>query len=128
MRKPILFVTAVAAFSIMVMSAVSLAMSYSSDTPQTVPPEAVQAPVEALPEVLPESADADSDMPPDDNFLLREHDGVIVVCRPETPDIPEQITDIQVAALRLADQKSLEQGIPVTGQENLLRLLEDFCP
>lgn len=128
MRKPILFVTAVAAFSIMVMSAVSLAMSYSSDTPQTAPPEAVQMPAETPPGALSKVLDAAPDMPPDDSYLLREQDGVIVVCRPETPDSPEQITDIQVAALRLADQKSLEQGIPVSGQENLLRLLEDFCP
>ena len=59
-------------------------------------------------------------------YLLRVRDGVVAVYEGENRRTPALVTDIDVTLLRRADRAMLEKGIPVSGREELLALLEDL--
>ena len=42
-------------------------------------------------------------------------------------DAPEYITDTPVSSLPAADRAALQTGLPVYTEEELTRLLEDYC-
>ena len=58
-------------------------------------------------------------------FILGAKDGYIALWKDSDPE-PVRVFPYSVAALPEADQKALEQGIPLDSREDLLRLLEDY--
>jgi hypothetical protein len=135
MRKSVLFITAVAAFSIMTLSAISLALSYSGEaealarlSAQENHARAAEPPRTGAPTPRPEPPDPTPAAPVQSAYVVRAQDGQVAVFRADAPDEPVEITDIRIASLREFDQRQLEQGIPVQGEEALARLLEDFAP
>lgn len=58
-------------------------------------------------------------------YLLRDDGGRIALFRPDEEE-PVQVYDIYTHLLPQEDVLSLQQGIPVENEEQLLRLLEDF--
>ena len=59
-------------------------------------------------------------------YTLREYEGRIGIFSGGDMETPQMLTDIYTAGLRQIDRESLEQGITVTGMEEVLKLLEDF--
>jgi hypothetical protein len=139
MRKSVLFITAVAAFSIMTLSAISLALSYGGEaealaqlSAQENHARAAEPPRASTPTPRPEAPEPapapESPAPARPAYVVRAQGGQVAVYRADEPDEPVEITDIRVASLREFDQRQLELGIPVQGEEALARLLEDFAP
>lgn len=64
--------------------------------------------------------------PADTAFVLRDCGGYIGIYSSMSASSPESVTNISTAGLRAADRKLLEKGIPVSGRDELLTLLEDF--
>jgi hypothetical protein len=139
MRKSVLFITAVAAFSIMTLSAISLALSYGGEaetlaqlSAQENHARAAEPPRVSTPTPRPEAPEPtpapDPLVPTEAAYVVRAQGGQVAVYRADAPDVAVEITDIRVASLREFDQRQLEQGIPVQGEEALARLLEDFAP
>lgn len=58
-------------------------------------------------------------------FILRSYEGKIAVFRPDEVE-PLEVLDIYVNHLPDLDIQRLEEGIPVTDQDELLRYLADF--
>jgi len=63
---------------------------------------------------------------PEAKYLLRRCDGMVAVFLPGR-DTPEYITDTPVSSLPAADRAALQTGLPVYTEEELARLLEDYC-
>jgi hypothetical protein len=59
-------------------------------------------------------------------YILRDYEGYVSVFASGTDRKPLQVTGIEVAGLRRADQELLRGGITVGSQEQLLLLLEDL--
>lgn len=59
-------------------------------------------------------------------YILRDYEGYVSVFASDADRKPLQVTDIEVAGLRRADQELLRGGITVGSQEQLLLLLEDL--
>ena len=58
--------------------------------------------------------------------ILRDYEGYVSVFASDADRRPLQVTGIEVAGLRRADQELLRGGITVGSQEQLLLLLEDL--
>ena len=58
-------------------------------------------------------------------LILGTKDGYLALWQEKT-NIPQRIFPCPVALLPQADQQALSRGIPVSDQEELARLLEDF--
>ncbi len=58
-------------------------------------------------------------------YLLRETDGKIGLYLPQE-DTPRQVLDIYTYTLPEYDQQLLQEGIPVTDEEDLQKYLEEF--
>ena len=124
MRKPAAFIAIVGALSLTILSAASWALKNPA-APEI--PESATAPV-SQPAVTPSSTPVSASPEPEAVYWVRAQDGLIQVFLPNSPDLPALVTDISVARLRRYDQDMLCDGIEVTGHENLLHLLESFCP
>mgnify|MGYP000109914473 CR=1 FL=1 len=59
-------------------------------------------------------------------YILRDYEGYVSVFASDADRKPLQVTGIEVAGLRRADQELLRGGITVGSQEQLLLLLEDL--
>ena len=59
-------------------------------------------------------------------YILRDYEGYVSVFASDADRRPLQVTGIEVAGLRRADQELLRGGITVGSQEQLLLLLEDL--
>ena len=59
-------------------------------------------------------------------YILRDYEGYVSVFASDADRKPLQVTGIEVAGLRRADQELLRGGITVGSQEQLLMLLEDL--
>jgi hypothetical protein len=59
-------------------------------------------------------------------YILKDVSGFIGIYDPDDMESPKMVTGIVVDKLRAADVKMLANGILVTGEEQLARLLEDF--
>lgn len=59
-------------------------------------------------------------------YTLREYGGNVAVFSGENEIEPLKITDIDLASLRQADRDKLLRGIPISGEAELLELLEDL--
>lgn len=59
-------------------------------------------------------------------YILRDYEGYVSVFASGADRKPLQVTGIEVAGLRRADQELLRGGITVGSQEQLLLLLEDL--
>jgi len=59
-------------------------------------------------------------------FYLRPCDGRIAIYSSRRSREPSALTDIDLNTLRSADLAMLQRGIPVSGQTELLMLLEDL--
>ncbi len=59
-------------------------------------------------------------------YILRDYEGYVSVFASAAARKPLQVTGIEVAGLRRADQELLRGGITVGSQEQLLLLLEDL--
>ena len=71
-------------------------------------------------DVLPAAAGAQAE------YILRDYEGYVSVFASGADRKPLQVTGIEVAGLRRADQELLRGGITVGSQEQLLLLLEDL--
>ncbi|MBE7017605.1 MAG: hypothetical protein E7420_05560 [Ruminococcaceae bacterium] len=61
-----------------------------------------------------------------DSFVLREHSGRVAVFSGADNDEPLAITDIELENLPSSDRNKLSSGIVVSGEDSLLKLLEDL--
>lgn len=81
-------------------------------------------------DVLPAAAGADTPATSYDGaqaeYILRDYEGYVSVFASGADRKPLQVTGIEVAGLRRADQELLRGGITVGSQEQLLLLLEDL--
>ena len=81
-------------------------------------------------DVLPAAAGAAAPAPSNDGAQaenkLRDYGGYVSVFASDADRRPLQVTGIEVAGLRRADQELLRGGITVGSQEQLLLLLEDL--
>ena len=59
-------------------------------------------------------------------FLLRDTGGRLCVYEYGAPERPIMVTDISTLGMRMADRERLAAGVPVSGREELLSMLEDF--
>lgn len=59
-------------------------------------------------------------------YIVREYNGMVAVFY-NGEDKPFKVTDRYVSALPQQDINDLKQGIQVTNDESLRRLLEDLC-
>ena len=58
-------------------------------------------------------------------FLLGNCDGYIALWR-DTNTTPVRIFPYRIEMLPESDQQALERGIPITDEQELIRLLEDY--
>ena len=61
-----------------------------------------------------------------EGYVLAAYDGSVAVFERGNPEAPLQVTDIELARLRAADRAMIETGVPVSGREELMALLEDL--
>lgn len=59
-------------------------------------------------------------------FLLGVYNGYVALWEDENSPAPSQVFPYAVTALPEADQRALEEGIPVAYREQLTKYLEDF--
>lgn len=59
-------------------------------------------------------------------YVLKEYKGLVAVFK-EDGDVPVKITQTHVQTLPPYDAQRLEDGITVEGEENLQKILMDFC-
>ncbi len=64
----------------------------------------------------------------DQIYILRNLDGFVCVYTADDMETPKIRTEIDVSRLRVYDAELLDDGIAVTGNDALLRILEDFGP
>lgn len=67
-----------------------------------------------------------AEIPAENRYILREVDGCVAVFAAADAEEPEQITAIEVASLPTLDRSRLAQGIGVSSDSELVRLLEDL--
>lgn len=63
---------------------------------------------------------------PTAKFILGEYDGRVAAFRSGC-ETPIQITDTAVASLPEEEAQMLRKGIPAATEEDLQRLIEDYC-
>ena len=63
---------------------------------------------------------------PAPRYILGRHEGMVAVFLPGGT-APEYVTDAPVSCLPERDRALLEAGLPVWSEEELTRLLEDYC-
>ncbi len=72
------------------------------------------------------SSDAPERSAAEEIYWLREFEKKLAVF-PAGSDKPSYISEVYVSTLPKADRKKLAEGIEVSGQKELNRLLEDYC-
>ena len=70
--------------------------------------------------------EAPADSVSDVGFMLADYGGCVAVFRADCGLPPEQVTAIRVGLLPAPDRQRLAEGIRVSGEEELARLLEDL--
>lgn len=59
-------------------------------------------------------------------YLLKLHQGRVAIFDARQTEVPVETTEIPEETLRNYDRELLTAGIPVSSEQELLRLLEDF--
>ena len=59
-------------------------------------------------------------------YVLAEYGGSVAIFERGNRETPLQVTDIELDRLRAADRAMIETGVPVSGREELMTLLEDL--
>ncbi|MDL2288813.1 hypothetical protein LJC32_05485 [Oscillospiraceae bacterium OttesenSCG-928-F05] len=59
-------------------------------------------------------------------YTAKTYEGFVAIYRADSPEIPDQVTEIAVDRLRRADADMLFHGITVRGEAELHSLLEDL--
>ena len=77
-------------------------------------------------EILPEELRMQLDGAENAAYLLKDNSGYVAVYENKRTKTPISVTAIETAALRNTDKILLSRGIPVSGTEELLALLEDL--
>ncbi len=107
----VLLISTIAAISLTVF-ALAVNPNEAATVPKTTPTSAE----------ISESFDAEAM-----TYFVKSHKGYIAIFLESNQNEPLEVTDINVTSLRLVDQETLEKGVTVVGEENLVLFLEDFA-
>ena len=74
----------------------------------------------------PASASKEQVIPPQEKYVLKIEDGIVVVFNETDMTRPIIVTDIYAGTLRHLDRKKLTDGVVAVGEFELQTILEDF--